>query len=86
MPTDNRCKDERPQVTECRSEQPVPMNENSNKAKRINIEPLDFGYVVTVGCQKFAVENSGKLVDSLREYLRDPNRVEKEWFDGKFLK
>lgn len=75
-----------PMTNDCRPEEPIPIAENSNKTKRITIEQLDFGYTVTVGCQKFAVENSGKLVDSLREYLRDPNRVEKEWFAGNFLK
>ena len=63
-----------------------PIAENSNQSKRINIEPLNYGYIVTVGCQKFAIESSEKLVLNLAEYLKDPNGVERKWFEGKFLK
>jgi len=73
-------------TNDCRPEEPIPVAENSNKAKRITIEQLDFGYTVTVGCQKFAIESSDKLVLNLAEYLKDPNGVERKWFEGKVLK
>jgi len=83
---EDQCCNSEPQLTECRAEQPMPVSENRNRANRINIEQLDLGYIVTVGCQKFAIESSDKLVDALSKYLKDPSKVEKEWYDGKFLK
>jgi hypothetical protein len=64
----------------------VEAESRTNKARFIEIESLDFGYVVRVGCQKFAVESIDKLTDSLKEYLQDPNSVERKWFKGEFLK
>lgn len=48
-------------------------------AKEIVIRPLNHGYVITVGCQSFAIENAFKLSGLLLAYLRDPVEVEKAW-------
>lgn len=52
----------------------------------IHIEPLNFGYMVRVGCQSFAIETADKLVTAMAAYLADPAKVQKQWFAGKFLK
>jgi hypothetical protein len=64
---------------------PTPV-ENNPKIRSINIEQLDLGYVVRVGCQSFAIETSSKLISALGEYLNAPNETEKKWFSGTFLK
>ena len=56
------------------------------KIRTINIDQLDLGYVVRVGCQSFAIETSEKLVSAMVEYLNHPNETEIKWFEGKFLK
>ena len=68
---------------------PMPMEEmpvEQNRAKEINIQPLNFGYIIRVGCQSFAIESADKLISSLNEYLKDPQKIEKSWFNGTFLK
>ena len=58
----------------------------SSQAREINIRPLNFGYVVNIGCQTFAIESVEKLVSNLEKYLNSPNDTEKEWFSGNLLK
>ena len=70
----------------CRPGTPVTGIEKNPKIKQIQIEQLDLGYIVRVGCQSFAIETSDKLVSALGEYLKDPSGVEKQWFCGAFLK
>ena len=45
----------------------------------IQIEPVLNGYVVRVGCQTVVFETTDKLLDELRRYMADPQRVEKEY-------
>ena len=51
-------------------------------ARNINIIPLNHGYMVEVGCQRFAIESVDKMLKYVGEYLRDPQAVEKDWFSG----
>jgi len=51
----------------------------------ITITPLNYGYIVTIGCQKFAVESSSKLIKELDKYLTNPNEVSKNWLKTKKL-
>lgn len=67
------------------AEAPTPTG-NNPKIRSINIEQLDLGYVVRVGCQSFAIETADKLLLAMAEYLKSPAEVEKKWFEGKFLK
>lgn len=62
------------------------ISESPSKHK-ITIEPLDYGYLVSVGCQKLAVESSEKLVKKLGEYLANPGEVQGKWFstDKQFM-
>lgn len=56
-----------------------------NLAKKIEIEQLPHGYVVTVGCQRFAIEGRVRLLGYLDKYLYDPRSCEKLWFEGKLF-
>lgn len=67
----------------CRDEEPMPMMESEYprrvKAKEINIQPMDHGYVIRVGCQSFVFETAEKMILNLDAYLADPDGVEKAW-------
>lgn len=47
----------------------------------INIRPLNYGFVVTVGCQEFAVEDHKKMLEIIGKYLENPNEMEKKWME-----
>lgn len=51
----------------------------------INIHPLSHGYVVSVGCQSFAIENAFALVAKLTEYIHNPAGTEQKWNEGKLF-
>ena len=90
----------RPQQ-ECRDEQPCCESEARccddrpngglvakypDKARSINIEQMDYGYIVRVGCQTFAVETIEKVINNLVDYLQDPGKTEQEWYKTRTLK
>lgn len=58
---------------------------DTNKIKPINIEQIDYGYIVTVGCQKFAIEDKIKLLELLGLYLKNPQKTAIDWFGNSFL-
>ena len=85
------CDPERPvrPMEDCERPRPMQLEEEPMypvKAREINIQPMDFGYVVRIGCQSFAIESIDKLITNLNEYLKDPNKTEKSWFSGTLLK
>ena len=53
-------------------------------ARAITIRPINYGYVVTIGCQKFAIESYTKLVSLLEKYLANPRVVELDWLAESF--
>jgi hypothetical protein len=65
---ENPCCEERPQQEEV--EYPI---------RGINIEPLNYGFIVRVGCQSFAIETPDKLIEKLTGYLKDPKKTETKW-------
>lgn len=67
-----------------RSEERLPETLTSPK-REINIQPIDFGYIVRVGCQTVAVETKEKLISKLTEYINDPVAAEKDYYNGKLL-
>jgi hypothetical protein len=74
----------------CEAEQPAYERRNADrlansKPKSIVITALDYGYEVQVGCQKFAIEDSGRMLDMLKLYLKNPGSVEKKWTTEKSL-
>lgn len=56
-----------------------------NIARQIIIEPLHYGYRVSVGCQQFAIETKEKLLNNLVEYLADPQTKARKWIETKTL-
>ena len=45
----------------------------------INIEPLDLGYKVKVGCKSFAITSTETLINMLTKYLNNPGQTQKEF-------
>jgi hypothetical protein len=58
----------------------------SQPLRSINIEPLNRGYVVRVGCQTFAIGTKKLLLVKLTEYLTDPQGTESKWNKGELFK
>lgn len=48
-----------------------------------SIKKLNYGYIVTVGCHRFAIEDKKKLIKVVSEYIDDPDKVEKSWWNTK---
>jgi hypothetical protein len=70
----------------CESERPEPMMggeyPSRSKAREINIQPMNYGFVVRVGCQTFVFETAEKMMTNLNSYLADPDAIERAWFNG----
>jgi len=54
--------------------------------RRIEIDPLDYGYTVRVGCKTCAIESKSDLIKYLTEYLSDPLKVEEKYNQKEYLK
>lgn len=52
--------------------------------RQININPLNHGFHVIVGCQAFAVETVDALLHRLGVYLKDPLETENKWMRGEW--
>lgn len=66
------------------NDQPVaPMPPNTIRSIQIN--QLNRGYVVVVGCQSFAIENSSTLIAKLAEYINSPAATEQKWNEWKLF-
>ena len=63
---------------------PQPVMQDSPR-HQISISPLDYGYVVRIGCQGFAVESVETLIVKLNTHLRNPDQVSKDWLSEKRL-
>ena len=63
----------------------VPTPKQSNNIRDIQITQLDHGYVVVIGCQRFAIENSSTLIAKLSEYILNPAATEQKWNEGKLF-
>lgn len=50
---------------------------NSKISKEINIRPLDYGFIINVGCQTVAIESKQDLIKYLTEYIQNPLELEK---------
>lgn len=63
----------------------VPVNEEvrqKNKIRQINIEEVNRGYIVRVGCHTFAISTKAELTTKLTEYINEPAKTEKKWYSG----
>lgn len=61
----------------------IAMPPTTNVARSIIIEPVNYGFLVTVNCQRFAIESKEALLHRLGAYLNDPGKVELDWMTGK---
>jgi hypothetical protein len=82
------------QLEVCMPPDPHPMNATANEStnqtcqtemRSINIQPLNRGYVVNVGCQSVAVSSKRELKRLLNDYIDDPYQVEQDYYAGKIL-
>jgi hypothetical protein len=69
-----------PRNDEARLADQTPIATAEINLRPVNIEPLNSGYVVRVGCQTIAVETTEKLLVYLGEYLKDPVKFQAKWF------
>ena|ERR1700761_525743 len=60
-----------------------PPLQSQNVARVVQIEPVNHGFLVTINCQKFAVESKEALLHRLGLYLSNPGQVEQDWMSGK---
>ena len=63
----------------------LPVNEEvrqENKIRQINIEEVNRGYIVRVGCHTFAISTKAELTTKLTEYINEPSKTEKKWYSG----
>lgn len=79
----------------CRAEQPVANYTtgidhyagnrevtNPNKIRQINIEEVNRGFIVRVGCHTFAISTKAELTTKLTEYINEPEKTEQKWYAG----
>ena len=52
----------------------------------INIESMNRGYLVTVGCQRVALSTRQELKDALNAYIDDPAGYTEKYAKGEVLK
>jgi len=58
---------------------------NYNKMKPIQINQVDQGFVVVVGCQTLAIETKQQLISKFIEYVNAPAETEAKHLEGKLF-
>jgi hypothetical protein len=56
-------------------------NEEYYEKYDIQIDELDYGYRVKVGCKGFAIESKETLLNMITKYINNPAEVQKEFFN-----
>ena len=69
-------------MADCANEVAVPTPMGENKIRQINIEEVNRGYIVRVGCHTFAISTKAELTTKLTEYINEPAKTEKKWYSG----
>jgi hypothetical protein len=67
----------------CRAEpypETVPVRENNNKIRELNLREVNRGYIVNVGCHTFAISTKEELLPLLTQYINEPSLIEERWF------
>jgi hypothetical protein len=59
-----------------------PVLESTSNTRQVKIERLSSGFLVTVGCQRVAIESTKKLTAMLAKYYENPRDFEKKWFSN----
>ena len=71
------------QMDGCVNEVAVPNpDRGGNKIRQINIEEVNRGFIVRVGCHTFAISIKAELITKLTEYINEPDKTEKKWYNG----
>jgi len=52
-----------------------------NKIRPTSIEEVNFGYIVRIGCQTFAISTKAELTSKLIEYINEPAKTEQKWLN-----
>jgi hypothetical protein len=47
----------------------------------IRVEILEVGYVIAVGCKRFAISNKETLINMLTKYFNNPEELQKQFHD-----
>jgi hypothetical protein len=47
----------------------------------IRIETLEYGYVLAVGCKRFAITDKETLLSMLTKYINNPAELQKQFHD-----
>lgn len=48
-----------------------------------SVKGLNYGYIVNVGCHSFAIETKERLANVLADYILDPDKMERIWWENK---
>lgn len=56
-------------------------NEEYHEKYDVQIQELDHGYMVRVGCKSFAIESKETLLNMITKYINNPAEVQKEFFN-----
>lgn len=75
------CRPEQP-MDRCVNEVALPTPIGENKIRQINIEEVNRGFIVRVGCHTFAISTKAELTTKLTEYINEPAKTEKKWYAG----
>ena len=59
--------------------------DGGNKMMSTTISELDRGYVVEIGCSKFAFSTKEELTKALLCYINNPNEARTKWHKGEFF-
>ena len=71
------------QMDRCVNEVVVPNpDRGGNKIRQINIEEVNRGFIVRVGFHTFAISIKAELITKLTEYINEPDKTEKKWYNG----
>ena len=71
-----------PMMDRCVNEVAAPTLQGENKIRQINIEEVNRGFIVRVGCHTFAISTKAELTTKLGEYINEPAKTEKKWYAG----
>jgi hypothetical protein len=71
------------EISDC--EAPMAESCGPSKIRQISIREVNRGYIVEVGCHTFAFSTPDELADKISAYLKDPNGVERKWFNGELF-
>ena len=76
------CRPEQP-MDRCVNEAAVPTpDRGGNKIRQITIEEVNRGFIVRVGCHTFAISTKAELTTKITEYINEPDKTEKKWYNG----